>query len=140
MRCNLYLYRIFNLSYWHAVFIFTSSFRIHNKYCTPAIEDLWSADRSRILDSSPKPLVLCGDGRMDSPGHCATFLTYVFMEYNSKKIVELQFVDCRETDLKSGNMEKLGFIRAIDALAASADVSEVITDAHPQVKSLMSKY
>lgn len=77
---------------------------------------------------------------MDSPGYCATFMTYVLMEYNSKKIVELQIVDCRETDLKSGNMEKLGFIRAMDSVLGSADICEIITDAHPQLKALLSKY
>lgn len=77
---------------------------------------------------------------MDSPGYCATYLTYVMMEYNSKKIVDIQIVDCRETDLKSGNMEKLGFIRATDALAASCEICEIIADAHPQLKALLSEY
>lgn len=50
-------------------------------------------------------------------------------------------VDKRETGLKSGNMEKLGFERAlINLIDKGVNVAEVVTDQHIQIASLMSKY
>ena len=67
-------------------------------------------------------------------------MTYTLMEVSTKKIVELQVVDCREAALKSGNMEKIGFERGIKSVLKDATIGEIVTDAHPQIKALMSKY
>ena len=61
------------------------------------------------------------------------------MDVSTKKIVELQVVDCREANLKSGNMEKIGFERGIKSIVTEATIGEIVTDAHPQIKALMSK-
>lgn len=56
---------------------------------------------------------------MDSPGHCAQFCTYTLMENGSKKILSVDTLDKRETERKSGNMEKAGFIRGIQEVQDS---------------------
>ena len=83
---------------------------------------------------------ISGDGRMDSPGYCAQYCTYTIMNQADKKILALEVVDKRETNLKSGLMEAKGFVRALESVQrAGKSVKEIVTDAHPQISSLMSK-
>lgn len=80
-----------------------------------------------------------GDGRMDSPGHCAQFCSYTFMEYETKKILSIVAMDKRMTDKKSTVLEKACFLKGLrELLAKNLKVVEVVTDAHPQIESLMS--
>lgn len=89
----------------------------------------------------PFHLFFSGDGRMDSPGHCAQFCTYTLMEKSTKKILSVKTLDKRETEGKSGNLEKAGFIRGMQEVQDSGlKVAEVVTDAHIQIGALMSKY
>lgn len=81
---------------------------------------------------------LKGDGRMDSPGHCAKYCTYSMMENDSKKIIAIETLDKREVGKKSTNMEKAGFQRALEDVRSSNNVTEVVTDAHLQIGALMS--
>lgn len=82
---------------------------------------------------------LVGDGRMDSPGHCAQSCTYTFMENSSKKILAISTLDKREADKKSVNLEKAGFIRGLKEIQEQDfNVTEVVTDAHLQIGAVMS--
>lgn len=77
---------------------------------------------------------------MDSPGFSAKYCTYTFMEYGSGDILIMVFIDKRSTDLKSTNMEVLGFERALDYLLGEGlKVLEVVTDAQSSIGKLMSK-
>ena len=47
--------------------------------------------------SQPHPCVFSSDGRCDSPGHNAKYLTYTFLEHSINKIVAMsvtQFTEC----------------------------------------------
>ena len=78
---------------------------------------------------------------MDSPGHNAQYCSYTMMDNNSKKIVSLLTLDKRQTAGKSGNLEKLGFQKTLGELRQKGcTISEVVTDAHMQISSIMSKY
>ena len=57
---------------------------------------------------------LCGDCRNDSPGHSAQYCTYSLMDASSNKILALEVIDSREVNNKIVNMEKQGFIGAVD--------------------------
>lgn len=81
-----------------------------------------------------------GDGRMDSPGHSAQYCSYTVMDNSSKKILTISTVDKRETGMKSSNMETKGFKQALwDVSHSGINVTEIVTDAHPQIGALMSK-
>ncbi|XP_062587796.1 uncharacterized protein LOC134249458, partial [Saccostrea cucullata] len=59
--------------------------RLQNRYLVPAVDELWKAKQAEIMDElTDKNLIILGDGRMDSPGHCAQYCTYTCMEDNSK--------------------------------------------------------
>ncbi|XP_033115480.1 uncharacterized protein LOC117115683, partial [Anneissia japonica] len=80
------------------------------------------------------------DGRNDSPGHSAQYLTYTMMEHNSGDILDQQIVDKREVDLKSPNMEKLGFIRCMESIECNGiNIAEIVTDAHVQIAAHMRR-
>jgi hypothetical protein len=82
-----------------------------------------------------------GDGRNDSPGHCAQYCSYTIMEQTSKKILTLITLDKRTTDRKSVNMEKVGFAKAMEEMKAkNIEVEEVVTDAHLGIGAIMSMY
>ena len=82
-----------------------------------------------------------GDGRMDSPGHCAQYCTYTVMEEATKQILSCITIDKRHCADKSTGLEKLGFIRSLDSLKEKRiRIKEVVTDAHVQISSIMSEF
>ena len=75
------------------------------------------------------------DGRMDSPGHCAQYCTYTFMENDTKKIVSIITLDKREAGGKSGNLEKLGFIKSMTILGEKEVPVELRVRLWPCIRS-----
>ena len=94
--------------------------------------------QTTLLQQTTGSVVLAGDGRNDSPGHCSKFCTYSLMNVETKKILAISCVDCRETNLNSVVMEKVGFIRAMGEVMPHIEVAEIVTDAHVQIAALMS--
>jgi hypothetical protein len=112
---------------------------IGTKYSAPVITSFWNNLQAKILENyQGKGVVVMGDGRNDSPGFCAQFCTYTFMEYESKNILSTVVIDKRETARKSPNMEREGFRRVMKELQEKGiRVCEVVTDAHPSITKLM---
>ena len=80
-------------------------------------------------------------GQMDNPGFSVKYCTYTFMEYHSNDILVMVFIDKRNTNFKSSNMESAGFKKAIDFLIGEGlNIAEVVTDAHSVIARLMSKF
>ena len=76
---------------------------------------------------------------MDSPGHSAQYCTYTMMNQADKDIIAMEIVDKRECLLKATLLEATGFKKAMTDLdSAGVTVAEVVTDAHPQISSIMS--
>ena len=72
----------------------TSYARNQRLYAAQAIHQEYIRTRDLIIDdvSKAKDVILCGDGRMDSPGFCATKATYSWkgvlnMEHGDKRRV-----------------------------------------------------
>ena len=87
--------------------------------------------------SQPHPCVFSGDGRCDSPGHNAKYLTYTFLEHSINKIVAMsvtQFTECAN----SNRMEKYGFQKVLHGMEArDINIKQITTDRHAQIKKLM---
>ncbi|WAR29171.1 hypothetical protein MAR_002739, partial [Mya arenaria] len=67
-----------------------------------------------------------------------TLCTYTIMNQADKKIIAMEVVDKRETNLKSGLMEAKAISKAIYfMLRGVVEVEEIVTDAHPQISVLM---
>jgi hypothetical protein len=62
------------------------------------------------------------------------------MENVSKKIVSIKALDKRETERKSANLEKAGFIKCLTEVQTQGlTVTEIVTDAHLQIGAVMSE-
>nr|XP_033486525.1 uncharacterized protein LOC117259352 isoform X2 [Epinephelus lanceolatus] len=114
-------------------------FKIQDNYCIEPVDEFWQKIRDGVLTRlrEKDEVVVHGDGRMDSPGHCAQYCTYTTIEQESRDIVHTVSVDKRETNRNSVIMEKECFIRTMDALLLEMHITEVVTDAHPQITALL---
>ena len=83
-------------------------------YISPAVEEYWKDMKDDSWNERDgKDIILSSDGRNDSPGHCAQYLTYLLADMETKTILDLKIVDVREVDgRKSTKMERVGFERA----------------------------
>eukprot|EP00057_Strongylocentrotus_purpuratus_P007988 XP_011662462.1 PREDICTED: uncharacterized protein LOC105437502 [Strongylocentrotus purpuratus] len=82
-------------------------------------------------------MVICGDGRCDSPGYNAKYCSYTFMHMATSKIIVMSLVQVTEAT-SSVAMEKLGFKRALDELLqAGCSVATVATDRHTGIRKLV---
>ncbi|XP_070212377.1 uncharacterized protein [Littorina saxatilis] len=119
---------------------------VQKHYVVQAVKDTWKDHQRAIFDSlAEQNLVVLGDGRNDSPGHCAQYCSYTLMEAETTKILSVQCVDKRETQRKSTNMERVGFKRALDEVVLEGErvdttVDEVVTDAHVGIAADMSMF
>ena len=60
---------------------------IQRAYMVPEVTKMWTQHTEAILASvSESSLEVSGDGRCDTPGHCATFGTYTLLDVNSHLI------------------------------------------------------
>lgn len=82
-------------------------------------------------------ICLCGDGRNDSPGHCARYCVYALMEHATKVVVDMAVVDKRETGGNSVTMEKEGLRRLLEKMATVLPFSEITTDASSSIRKLV---
>ena len=60
------------------------------------------------------------------------------MDTDTNRLVDVQVVDKRETELKSPRMEKIGLQRSLAALADEASIVELVTDASTSIAAIMS--
>ena len=62
------------------------------------------------------------------------------MDHDTNHILAMEIVDKREVDRKSVNMEKKGLLQALEHLVrAGLTVTEIVTDAHPQILAVIRK-
>ena len=102
---------------------------------------LWTEEYFSTKVTLHYEILTTGDGRNDSPGHSAQFCTYTVMHHDTHDILEICTVDKREVDLKSPNMEKKAWSRAMEFLQdKNITVAEMVTDAHVQITAELSKY
>ena len=73
-------------------------FEHQQKYLLPSIFRLWDQYQQAffaVLKLDDEPLVLGGDGRADSPGHCAKYGAYSIIELKHKIVLDVQLVQVR---------------------------------------------
>ena len=121
------------------MFVSSTTFsRIQSLYALPSIGDLWSKMKEVIWKVFEKDvLVVCGDGRMDSPGFSAKYCVYTMMEHYLNVIVDLEVVDKREAGGTSTLMEKMGCKRLLERMMNSLNLGEVVTDASKVIMKMV---
>ncbi|XP_064471007.1 uncharacterized protein LOC135385556 [Ornithodoros turicata] len=107
----------------------------------PAVTQVSTTERECLLSSlQDRNVDLLGDGRCDSPGHSAKYLTYSFMDAASQKIINSVQIQVGESEdiRSSSHMEKAGFIRCLDEVKCKGiTVASITTDRHPSVRKHM---
>ena len=116
-------------------FISSSTFlNYQRKYLAPQVHHLWKSVQESMFEVlGNQPVVVSGDGQMDSPGFCAKYCTYSLMHATLDYILQVEVVDVRQSQLKSVVMEKVGCERALDALMSKLNIQELVTDASGQI-------
>jgi hypothetical protein len=73
-----------------------ATFHAHQgAYLQPAISRVWNQWQELYVQRAKelkKELTLGGDGRADSPGHCAKYGTYTLMDLDTMQICNIQVV------------------------------------------------
>lgn len=73
---------------------------------------------------------------MDSPGHCAQYCTYTFIEHDTHTILCIITLDKRMTGGKSAVLDKACFQKGLQFLLHH---NMKIMDSHVQIEALMRK-
>ena len=122
-------------------FLSASTFhRIQRNYVVPEISSTWEEMKREIWKVLGKEaLILCGDGRSDSPGHSAKFGTYVLMEQFLDVIVDIEVIDKRETGGVSTNMEVAVLRNLLERIVGKLLLSEIVTDASTSIIALVRR-
>ena len=72
------------------------TFHKHQKnYLIPVVIKMWKEEQDKIIQSVSSlegGLVLSGDGRSDSPGHCAKYGAFTVIEQRVNKVFDVQLV------------------------------------------------
>lgn len=120
-------------------FVSQSTFsRIQTHYVIPSIKELWGKMKEKIWNLFRKEnLVMCGDGRMDSPGFSAKYCLYVMMDHCLDLIVDCEEVDKREAGGTSLLMEKMGCKRIFERMIGVLDAQELVTDASSVIMKMV---
>ena len=130
-------------------------FRHQSSYLQPTINSVWIRHQQKLLStfkSNNAKLQVGGDGRADSPGHCAKYGAYSLIELTCNRVIDFQLVQvcvvainacgCSyETLIKQSNecggsyhMEKEGLVRTLNFLKQQGlSVEVLVTDRHRQI-------
>ncbi|XP_039637914.1 uncharacterized protein LOC120546783 [Perca fluviatilis] len=117
--------------------ISASTFFRHQRFYTiPTIVQAWQNEQRGIIRELKEiggGLILSGDCRSDSPGHCAKYGTYSFIEDRINKVLDLQLV--QSSEVPSSTWCKIeGLKRSVQFLKDQVmQVSALITDRNRQV-------
>ncbi|XP_059389512.1 uncharacterized protein LOC132122995 [Carassius carassius] len=111
-------------------------FRHQRYYTIPTIVQAWRNEQSGIireLKETGGGLILSGDCRSDSPGHCAKYGSYSLIEDRINKVLDVQLVQSSEVPSSSW-CELEGLKRSMQFLMdQDMQVSALITDRNRQV-------
>ncbi|ELT91270.1 hypothetical protein CAPTEDRAFT_202386 [Capitella teleta] len=86
-----------------------------------------------VVKAEGEQCVIGGDGRADTPGHCAKYESYTVMDLKRRQILDTQLVQSNEVG-GSYHMELEGMKRCLARLQeSSVEIEAVVTDRHKQI-------
>ncbi|XP_064464382.1 uncharacterized protein LOC135375640 [Ornithodoros turicata] len=124
-------------------FSLTTFYRYQSCFLVPAVEKVWSLEQRQLLDQLDDQAVdVSADGRCDSPGFCAKYMTYSIHVDQLNKIIHSVQVQLAENErvTASVNMEKEALIRSIQFLKERGiKLNSITTDRHPAIRKYLEK-
>ena len=116
-------------------------YNIQKDILIPVVDKAWKDHQDSLLNEVKKlpKLDVCGDGRCDSPGHCAKYGTYTVMDENTNKILDFEVIQVTEVS-SSNAMEAEGCNRVLKNLKKKGvKVRCLTTDRHTTITAEMRK-
>ena len=116
-------------------------YNIQKDILIPVVDKAWKDHQDSLINEVKKlpKLDLCGDGRCDSPGHCAKYGTYTVMDENTNKVLDFEVVQVTEVS-SSNAMEAEGCNRVLKHLKnKGVEVRCLTTDRHTTITAEMRK-
>ena len=118
----------------------SSFYAIQNRYLHGIVNKTFMLKSKAIIEEIKEGgniIDLSGDGRCDSPGHNAKYLTYSFIDKSTNKIVTFSLTQVTEAG-NSNRMEKTGFKKALASLKNQGiNPEQITTDRHTQIRKYM---
>ena len=118
----------------------SSFYAIQNRYLHGIAQRTFMLKSKAIIEEIKEGgniIDLSGDGRCDSPGHNAKYLTYSFIDKSTNKIVAFSLTQVMDTG-NSNRMEKMGFKKALASLKNQGiNLEQITTDRHTQIGKYM---
>lgn len=91
------IFRMF--SFMNLVTVTLDTFWEHQKkFLWPAVDRIWSMYRATVYEAIRARggrVVVAGDGRANSPGHCAKFGVYTLVDLETGKVIDMKLVQGR---------------------------------------------
>ncbi|KAG0410667.1 hypothetical protein HPB47_012223 [Ixodes persulcatus] len=122
-----------------------SSFYEHRKaFALPAVHKVWLQEQQELLNElQNKEVDISADGRFDSPGFCAKYLTYTVHVEQINKILHSVQVQLKESEraMASVNMEKEGLLKQLEFFKEKGiKIRSLVTDRHPATRKHMETH
>ena len=117
----------------------TSYYAIQKKYLTGVVNKTFIEKSAEMFNDIKMRGIysLSGDGRCDSPGHNAKYLTYSFLDRVTNKVIAFSLVQVTEAG-NSNRMEKMGFTKTLNHLKNNGIIpTQITTDRHSQIRKYM---
>ncbi|CAN7976595.1 unnamed protein product [Ixodes persulcatus] len=120
-------------------------FKFQSCYLLPAVTEVWLFEQAALLDRlRGTTLCLAGDGRADTPGHCADFGRYTLLETTTGQVIHTELVKVGHhttSSVSSSNrMETEGMERCLTYLCAQdVSVDSLVTNRHSEGKASMRR-
>ena len=119
----------------------TQFYNIQKQYLFPVVNETWLSMQTAVLDglSTVDRIVMSGDGRCDSPGHCAKYMTYTLMDEETGYITEFCVLNTADPTVKNSNaMEPMGLKKCLDSLNQfDINIAVLTTDRHVTIRKIM---
>jgi len=116
----------------------TRFYSFQKKYLAGVGNEAYTKEKAILLNmlNQKGPCRLCGDGRCDSPGHNAKYMTYSLLDQETNNIISMSVTQVTEAG-NSNNMEKKGFIKVLNELKEKIEIKQITTDRHKQVRKYL---
>ena len=108
--CIIYIIHFSSCQIFTAMHISSISKQTYYRHCReymqPTIFWLWKFQQDQLLDflATEEGVILGGDMRADSPGHCAKYGSYTMMELRMNRVIDIQLVQVRNSQISESTL------------------------------------
>ena len=117
----------------------TRYYAFQKKYLSGVVNETYSKEKDILMTQMKKKghCRLSGDGRCDSPGHKAKYLTYSMFDQLKSKFISMAVTQVSESG-NSNRMENMGFVKVLSKLKEKGlNIEQIKTDRHTGIRKQM---